>query len=256
MRLVCVGLVSCCVCTFASAMGPLAGASRSTTFASSIPGAHATLAGSTTNPDVQAPDVHAIAAAVDQHYNRLHSLQAEFTEIYSGAGIDRTESGTLWLKKPGMKKPGKMRWEYRSPREKLFVSDGRNAWFYVPDDRQARRTAASKLDDIRSPLAFLLGKTKLEKELRGLSLAPDVSALNPGDVVLRGVPQAWADRVSEILLEITPDGRIARIVIEEVDGSVTEYRLEQQKEDVQISDGRFEFSPPAGVETVEGGLGP
>ncbi len=177
-----------------------------------------------------AADVKTLASAVDDHYNHLRSLQAEFTEIYRGSGIERTESGTLWLKKAGMKKPGKMRWEYRSPREKLFVSDGKDAWFYVPDDRQARKAPAAKLDDIRSPLAFLLGKTKLEKELKGLSLAPDVTPLNPENVVLRGVPQAWADRVSEILVEIAPDHRIERIMISEVDGSVTEYRLSQQQE--------------------------
>ena len=191
------------------------------------------------------------AAAVDTHYNHLHSLEAQFTEVYRGSGMERTETGTLWLKKPG-----KMRWEYRSPREKLFVSDGKDAWFYVPADRQARRTAAKKLEDVRSPLTFLLGKTKLEKELRGLSLAPDVEPLQPGNVVLRGVPQALADRVSEILLEITADHQIARIVIQDVDGAATEYRFGEMKEDVAIGDGRFEFKPPAGTETVEGGLEP
>src|SRR5260221_12834235 len=130
-----------------------------------------------------AEDVLTVAAAVDAHYNHMRTLQTEFTEVYRGSGIERTESGTLWLKKPG-----KMRWEYRSPREKLFVSDGKNAWFYVPGDRQARRTDARKLDDIRSPLAFLLGKIKLEKELQGLSLAPDLAPAAAGDVVLRGVP--------------------------------------------------------------------
>ena len=198
-----------------------------------------------------AADVKALAAAVDAHYNHLRSLQAEFTEVYRGAGMDRTESGTLWLKKPG-----KMRWEYRSPKEKLFVSNGKDAWFYVPDDRQARKTEARKLEDIRSPLAFLLGKTKLEKELQGLSLAADVTPLQPGNVVLRGVPQALADRISEVLVEVTPVHQIARIVIQEVDGAVTEYRFGEMKEDVEIGDARFQFKPPAGTETVEGGLGP
>jgi outer membrane lipoprotein carrier protein len=197
-----------------------------------------------------AADVNALAAAVDAHYNHLRSLQAEFTEVYRGSGMERTETGTLWLKKPG-----KMRWEYRSPREKLFVSDGRDAWFYVPADRQARKTAAKKLEDVRSPLAFLLGKAKLERELQGLSLAPDVAPLTAGNLILRGVPQAMADRVSEILLEITPDYQIVRIVIQEVDGAATEYRFDGMKEDVAIGDGRFEFKPPVGTETVEG-LGP
>src|SRR5271169_2405979 len=201
-------------------------------------------------------EVHSVAAAVDEHYNHLRTLQAEFTEVYRGSGMERTESGTLWLAKAGMKKPGKMRWEYRSPREKLFVSDGKDAWFYVPDDRQARKTDARKLDDVRSPLAFLLGKSKLEKELQGLSLAPDVVPVDAGDVVLRGVPQALAERVSSILLEVTPERRIVRIVINEADGSVTEYRFSQQKENLPIPDGRFQFSPPTGTETVEGTLGP
>jgi outer membrane lipoprotein carrier protein len=201
-----------------------------------------------------AEDVHAIAQAVDEHYNHLRTLRAEFTEVYRGSGMERTEAGTVWLAKGGMKKPGKMRWEYRSPKVKLFVSDGRDAWFYVPGDRQARKTEARKLEDVRSPLAFLLGKSKLEKELQGLSLAPDVVPLAAADVVLRGVPQALADRVSEILVEVTPEHGIARIVIDEVDGSATEYRFSEQKENVEIPAGKFEFRPPAGVETVEGEL--
>jgi outer membrane lipoprotein carrier protein len=207
-------------------------------------------------PGTLAEDIHSIAAAVDEHYNHLRTLQAEFTEVYRGSGMERTEAGTLWLEKGGVKKPGKMRWEYRSPREKLFVSDGRDAWFYVPGDRQARKTDARKLDDIRSPLAFLLGKSKLEKELQGLSLAPDVAPMTAGNVVLRGVPQAMVDRVSEILVEVTPQHQIARIVIDEVDGSTTDYRFSDQKENVAIAGGKFEFRPPAGTETVEGEGGP
>jgi outer membrane lipoprotein carrier protein len=180
----------------------------------------------------------------------LHTLEAQFTEIYRGAGMDRTETGLLQLKKPG-----KMRWEYRSPREKVFLSDGKDAWFYVPGDKQVRKSPAKKLDDLRSPLGFLLGKTRLEKELHGLSLAQDVPPATAGNLVLRGVPQALADRVSQVLLEVAPDGKIARIVIEEVDGSATEYRFADQKEDVAVADSIFHFVPPAGVEVIDGDLG-
>jgi outer membrane lipoprotein-sorting protein len=75
-------------------------------------------------------------------------------------------------------------------------------------------------------------------------------------VVLRGVPQALAERVSEILLEITREHKIVRIVINEVDGSATEYRFSDQKENETISQGLFQFSPPAGTETIESGLEP
>ncbi len=197
-----------------------------------------------------APDLHAVAQAVDDHYNHLRSLQADFTETYRGGGMDREESGTLWLKKPG-----KMRWEYRSPRDKLFLSDGKEAWFYVPGDKQARKTPVRKLEDLRSPLGFLLGKTKLEKELQGLGFAPDIAPMDQGDLVLRGVPRALGDRIHQILLEVTPQNRIRRIQIEETDGSSTEYLFSQHREDIPIEDKLFRFVVPPGVEMIDADVG-
>jgi outer membrane lipoprotein carrier protein len=199
----------------------------------------------------RAQDIHQLAQAVDAHYNHLRSLQSDFTEIYRADGPERVESGTLWLKKPR-----KMRWEYRSPKEKLFISDGEVVWFYLPAERQLRKATLKKLDDLRSPIAFLLGKTKLENELRGLSKAVDQSPLGASDVVLRGVPKAMAGQVSEVLLEITPSNQIVRIVLMEADGATTEFRFAGWKENVELSDRQFQFTPPPGVETVEGGLEP
>jgi outer membrane lipoprotein carrier protein len=195
---------------------------------------------------VALPNVRAVAEAVDAHYNHLRSLQASFTEIYQGAGIARTESGTLWLKKPG-----KMRWEYRSPEEKLFVSNGKDAWLYLPEEKQVRKSSLKKLEDLRSPLAFLLGKSKLEKELQGLSFAPDVKVWKEGDSILRGVPGGMEDRVRQVLVEINPDYRIVRIMVYGTDDAITEYRLSDQREDVSVPEKSFEFVPPPGTETVE-----
>src|SRR6266700_3495422 len=191
------------------------------------------------------PNVHVVAHGVDEHYNQLQSLEAEFTEIYQGSGVERTESGTLWLKKPG-----KMRWEYRSPEEKLFVGDGRDAWLYLPVEKQARKSSMRKLENLRSPLAFLLGKTKLEKELHLLSFAPDIQSWKPEDSMLRGVPRGLEDRVRQVLLEVTPEHQIARILIHGVDDSITEYRFSNQKEDVEVPSNRFRFSAPAGTEVT------
>jgi outer membrane lipoprotein carrier protein len=199
----------------------------------------------------QAQDVRQLARAVDDHYNRLRSLQSDFTEIYRGDGPERVESGTLWLKKPR-----KMRWEYRSPKEKLFISDGQAVWFYLPAERQLRKTELRKLDDLRSPLAFLLGKTKLENELRGLSKVVDQAPMGAGNTLLRGVPQALAGQVNEVQLEITPSDQIVRIVLLEPDGAATEFRFSGWKENLELSNSQFQFTPPPGVETVEGELAP
>jgi len=199
----------------------------------------------------QVSDVRQIADAVDRHYNELQTLQTEFTETYRGAGMQRQESGTLWLKKPG-----KMRWEYAAPREKLFISDGKNAWFYVPGEARVQKAPVSKIDDLRSPLRFLLGKTKLDKELNGLSIAPDVTPSSAGNIVLRGVPRQMQDRASQILIEVTPDHHIARLSIDETDGSVTEFQFRDQHENVKVNEQRFRFSPPPGVEVIDAqGLG-
>ena len=199
---------------------------------------------------MRAQDIRPTARAVDEHYNHLRSLQTDFTEIYRGDGAERTETGTLWLKKPR-----KMRWEYRSPKEKLFVSDGKVVWFYLPAEKQLRKTEFRKLDDLRSPIAFLLGKTKLENELTGLSKVADQAPMNPANTLLRGGPKALADRISEVLLEVTPSSQLARIVFTGVDGASTEFRFASPKEDLEISDRQFQFTPPPGVETVEGELG-
>jgi outer membrane lipoprotein carrier protein len=194
----------------------------------------------------QAADPLTTARAVDEHYNRLQSFKGAFTEIYQAPGTSRSESGFLWLKKPG-----KMRWEYREPKPKLFLVDSQNAYFYVPGERQARKASLKKIDDIRSPLRFLLGKTKLEKELDGLSLAPDVAAIQSGDLVLRGVPKTMKDRVSEVLLEISPAHQITRIVIQETDGSSTEFRFSQIEDNVPLADSFFRFQPPPGVAVIQ-----
>jgi outer membrane lipoprotein-sorting protein len=108
---------------------------------------------------------------------------------------------------------------------------------------------------VRSPLAFLLGKAKLERELQGLSLAPDATPMIAGDVVLRGVPSAMAN-LNQVLLEISPDDRIVRIQLEQVDGSVTEFRFTGQRENTEIADQRFEFKPLPGTEVIEEDLPP
>lgn len=104
-----------------------------------------------------APTAHELAQRVDRHYNQLHSLKAGFVETYQGLGMDRTESGTLLLLKPG-----RMRWDYAQPAGKLFLLDGKFAWFYSRGDPQVQRIPSKELDDLRSPLRFLLGHTELE----------------------------------------------------------------------------------------------
>jgi len=188
------------------------------------------------------PNVYEIAQRVDRHYNQLRSLKTGFTESYEGMGMRRAESGTLLLVKPG-----RMRWEYTQPAGKLFLLDGRYAWFYARGDSQVQRIPAKELDDLRSPLRFLLGHTELEKELTGLKLA---TASN-GQFTLTGQPKGQEKRVAQLTLTIKADGTITAIEIEEADGALTRFSFTAEQPNAPIPAETFRFTPPPGVPIVD-----
>jgi len=190
-----------------------------------------------------APSAQEVAQRVDRHYNQLHSLRAGFSESYEGMGMRRTESGTLLLLKPGQ-----MKWEYSSPAGKLFVIDGKFAWFYSRGDSQVQRIPAKELDDLRSPLRFLLGHTKLEGELNNLRLA----AAPNGRFTLTGQPKGQEKRVARLTLTVTADGAITGIEIEETDGALTRFSFTGEQPNAPVPAGVFHFTPPAGVPVVNG----
>ena len=83
-----------------------------------------------------------------------------------------------------------------------------------------------------------------------MSFAPDTRPWKAEDVMLRGVPRGLEDRVNQLLIEITPEHTIARILIHGVDDSITEYRFSDQKENIAVEDRQFRFVAPAGTEVV------
>jgi outer membrane lipoprotein carrier protein len=189
-----------------------------------------------------AQDNTALIRKVDDHYNHLTSLRAHYTEHYTGMGMDRTESGTLLLKKPG-----RMRWNYDKPVGKVFVLDGKYAWFYTPGDTQAQRVPAKELDDLRSPLRFLLGHTQLQKELDNLTVTPEGA-----DFKITGVPKGMSQRVKALTLKVTSTGAIEQMEIEELDGSITAFSFSGIEENVPVKSEDFIFQSPAGVTIVNG----
>jgi outer membrane lipoprotein carrier protein len=184
----------------------------------------------------------ALAKRVDAHYNHLQSLQARFTERYQGMGLDRSESGTLTLRKPG-----RMRWAYDAPSGKLFVLDGKSAISYTPGDAQALRTPAKQLDDLRSPLRFLLGHTELARELTNLTLTPT----NDG-YTLSGAPVGMTQTVRTIALTVDATGQIHAMRVEQIDGSTTTFTFTSITENIPTKDTDFTFTPPAGVTIING----
>jgi outer membrane lipoprotein carrier protein len=186
-----------------------------------------------------------LAKKVDAHYNHLQSLQARYTERYQGMGIDRSETGTLTLKKPG-----RMRWAYDSPAGKIFLLDGHSAISYTPGDSQATRIPEKQLDDLRSPLRFLLGHTDLPRDLDGLTMLP--ANLHPGEFDLSGVPKGMAQRIHSVTLTVDSSGAIHAMRIEETDGAITTFTFTDMHENVPAKDSEFVFTPPPGITIVSG----
>ncbi|HZY62672.1 MAG TPA: outer membrane lipoprotein chaperone LolA [Edaphobacter sp.] len=189
-----------------------------------------------------AQDGATLIRKVDDHYNHLSSLRARYTEHYAGMGMERTESGTLLLKKPG-----RMRWSYDVPAGKVFVLDGKYAWFYTPGDAQAQRIPAKELDDLRSPLRFLLGHTQLQKELGHLTVTPDGTNFK-----ISGVPKGMEQRLKLLTLVVTASGTIQQMRLEETSGAITDFTFTNIEENVPVKNSDFVFQPPAGVAIIKG----
>ena len=185
---------------------------------------------------------HDLAQRVDRHYDQLQSLKSGFSENYAGLGMQRTESGTLLLSKPG-----RMRWDYSSPAGKIFLLDGKYAWFYSKGDAQVQRIPAKELDDLRSPLRFLLGHTQIEKEIDGLTLA----AVPNNCFTLTGVPKGQEKRVTRLTLTVTAAGTMNAIEIEEPDGALTRFTFTGEQSNLAIPAGTFHFVPPPGVPVAD-----
>ena len=189
-----------------------------------------------------APSAHELAQRVDHHYDQLRTLKGDFTESYAGMGMHRTESGTLYLQKPG-----RMMWKYSAPPGKIFLLDGKYAWFYTKGDAQVQRMPAKELDDLRSPLRFLLGRTELEKEITGLRLTESSN----GEFTLTGEPKGQERRVTRLSLTVTSAGAISAIEVEETDGAVTRFTFTNEQPDTPIPAETFHFTPPQGVPIVD-----
>lgn len=180
---------------------------------------------------------------VEERHARAADLTARFTQSYRSGMLGReiAERGVVSIKKPGL-----MRWEYKDPEAKLFVSDGKTFYFYVPADRQV---VVSEQDAERSLAGRLLsGRGGLLEEF-------DASLAEPLDegvfrVVL--VPRREQAEVERAEVDVEPGGRIRSILLQDLQGNRTRFRFEKVRENAGLPDRLFRFEVPAGVEVIRG----
>ncbi len=194
-----------------------------------------------------ASPIDALIQRLEDHYNHLDSLRAVFVQQYRAdlAGPVREESGIVMLRKPG-----KMRWEYSRPEQKLFLTDGKDAYFYAPADKQATRFSVKDSSDARVPLRFLLGKLNLRRIFATIEMATDLAPIDPGDAVLKLFPKK-GETFRDVFIEIDAQSRIRCLVIDEGDGSRSDFRLSAEEANPRLDNALFHFTVPPGVEIID-----
>jgi outer membrane lipoprotein carrier protein len=180
---------------------------------------------------------------LEQVNARAPGLVARFVQSYRSGLLGRAvvEKGRV-----SVKRPGRMRWEYESPERKLFISDGKTFYFYVPEDHQV---IIQEQDDERSLAARLLGgEGGLLEEFTATLDEPD----EEGVLRVRLVPRRADADLARAFVDVEPSGRLRSVLVEDVQGGRTSFRFEDLREKAGLPDALFRFEIPSGVEVIHG----
>ena len=193
------------------------------------------------------PSLPTLVTGVERWFATMKDFSADFVQIFQDAlNRKQQESGHLYLMRPRM-----MRWEYKNPEEKLFVSDSKNVFLYVPADRQVNKDSVRQTFDDRIPLMFLLGRDNLRSEFTRFELLNTTPFLE-GTRVLRMYPRRKTD-LSEVIMEVDPANyQVRRLLLGHSDGSRSEFIFSNIRINTGLKSSLFAFKVPAGVREVEG----
>ncbi|HVW08333.1 MAG TPA: outer membrane lipoprotein chaperone LolA [Bryobacteraceae bacterium] len=190
-----------------------------------------------------APSLDDTLKAIENRYNHADSLKLDFSELYTASHHPvQQESGILYLRKPG-----RMRWEYANPAGKIFLADGKYTWLYTPENHQAEKIPLKMSDDMRAPLAFLLGKLDFHREFKSFETRKDAN----GAQWIVALPKKDNLPYTEVEFLATPDGQIQRIRVTDPDQSKIEYAFSNEQLNAPVAPKLFVFTPPAGTQIVE-----
>lgn len=183
-----------------------------------------------------AVDVTKVTHGIEQRYNNIKSLRVNFTETFIDRGGRHLPlTGTLYLEKPR-----KMRWDYTSPQGQFFLSDGDYDYDYDPKTNQVERSKVKQTDDLRSPVAFLLGKVDFERDFGSYSTSADgtITATPKSDKLL----------FTSISFVAKPDFSIQKLSIKGQDGSTTSFVFDDEMVNPKLAASLFKFIKPPGAE--------
>jgi outer membrane lipoprotein carrier protein len=145
-----------------------------------------------------------------------------------------------------LRKKGKMRWDYSRPAGKLFISDGKDVFLYTASDNRVEKVPLKDTEDMRAPLAFLLGRLDMKKEFRDFG-----TRAGEGGIWLDA--RAKADRLpyDKVEMLVSDAGAIEKLNVIGRDQSVLCYTFSGETLNPPLKDALFHFDIPVGAQVVD-----
>jgi outer membrane lipoprotein carrier protein len=187
------------------------------------------------------PPVPEVLKDIERRYNGAKTLRVNFAEVYSRGSDHRTEAGQLLLRKPG-----RMRWIYSDPVGKLFVSDGKNVFLYSPHTQRVEKMKLKETEDMRAPMAFLLGRLDFSRDFRDFQISKEA-----GVSTVVAVPKKDNMPYTQVTFVVGPMSDIRRLTVTGQDKSVLRFDFSNEVLNPPLDDKIFRYQPPAGVQVVD-----
>jgi outer membrane lipoprotein carrier protein len=144
-----------------------------------------------------------------------------------------------------LRKPGQMRWEYSNPAGKLFLTDAKQIYYVSPAARRVEVSPVKGTEDLRAPLAFLLGKLDFGRDFSRYETSRRTGAL-----VIRAFPKS--DKSFYEYVEFMPgaEAQLLSVTVQARDGSRMEYVFRNELRNPALNPSLFSFAAPEGYEVV------
>ena len=183
---------------------------------------------------------------VQKSYHEVRAIRADFTQTYDSGGANRVESGTVVFARGG-----RMRWDYRTPEKKVFLSNKKEVLLYLPEEQQLNRSSVKESEDYRVPFRLLLSRFDLRKVFYRFEDANKEYQHAPEDRVIIAYPKN-ADKLGykRVVMEFDPQMDIRRLEIFYTNNTAMKFKFNHIVRNPPVASAMFEFTPPPGTQII------
>lgn len=206
-----------------------------------------------------------VVGALEQGYAGLQDVQADFSQrtVITSMKREQRGGGEMMLKRPGAA-TAMFRFNYTKPKQQI-VSNGKQVWFYLPENRQVMVSPVADMFKGGNGIAlsYLTGLGHVSRDFR-IAFAREQRDRN-GNYQLELVPKSPSPVLAKLLLTVSAEA-VERFSSEAtvkdifpvvssvvIDGGGNETRIDYSRTRVNrgIDNGKFTFKVPAGVEVIK-----